>query len=668
MPKSKKTPPAKTSILKHFLKSVWLFPVALFCIVIILTGLKISGTSVGVYHKALYGESQKDPDLLANEPRTIRSDEWLFITQMTVAQENANFPHINQNIGNGRDMSIIIDVPYKEWSAVFKPQNLVFFILPLEYAFAFKWWLLLFLLIVSCYFFVLRIFTHNRLFASIFATAIGLSPFIFWWYQTVTVAPLFYGFFILILGMRIINGEKMPFLRNKRTRWSHGIYALGMAYLLSSFALLLYPPFQIPIVIVVTLFLLGYTLQQRFTFHALTTKVALKRIGVFFVAGIITGGIVGVFLVTRSEAVSSVQNTVYPGARTVESGGLPPVNILSSFLQTQLQREERAKHYSANQSEASNFILVLPFLFLPGLLLIYYEYRKRKTIDWLFIAIHVCALIFLARIFIPGLTLPSKLLLLDSIPHKRLFIGLGFIGIIQMLYLLKKLVIVRYTTTLKIVLAAYSVVCLIVLLYIGYYVKHTYPLFISNWILIGSLAIIFAGIIAGVLFQKKIIAASLLLILSLASVYHIQPLYRGLGFLDDNKVDASIKSLSHHQDTWVVANDIYYENFGLINDRDSISGIQFYPDLRFWKQINAPNSATIYNRYAHIIFNSDPSITQKVRLTQPDVVQVTFKCDPFIIKNIDFVLSTQQIDTSCTELVKEVSYPQMNFYFYRVQP
>ena len=93
--------------------------------------------------------------MIAGSPRGVRSDEWVVNTQMIIAQAANDFKRVNYNIG-GQDMSLISDVPYKEWSIMFKPQNLTFFIMPLEYAFAFKWWLLGFSLIISCYFFYAR--------------------------------------------------------------------------------------------------------------------------------------------------------------------------------------------------------------------------------------------------------------------------------------------------------------------------------------------------------------------------------------------------------------------------------------------------------------------------------------------------------------------------------
>src|SRR3990167_10013222 len=139
MSKNKKLAISKTSIRKFF-GSIWLFPITLTLLLMVLTVFKISGSSLGVYHTLFYGEISKDNNLLINKPQSIRSDEWLVNTQMTLAQKNNDFARINKNIGNGQDLSILVDAPYKEWSVIFKPQNLAFFFIPFDNAFAFKWW------------------------------------------------------------------------------------------------------------------------------------------------------------------------------------------------------------------------------------------------------------------------------------------------------------------------------------------------------------------------------------------------------------------------------------------------------------------------------------------------------------------------------------------------
>jgi len=176
----------------RFRKSMWVFPSMLVVGLLSLTALGISGSSIGIY-PMLDGTADKDPGVVALSPRGVRSDEWLVNTQMVVAQAKNDFKRINDNIGNGQDMSLIVDVPYKEWSAAFKPQNLIFLVLPLANAFAFKWWLLAVLLILACYFFMLELFPGKRLRSAVLSLFAGLTPMVFWWYQSATVLPIHFA-------------------------------------------------------------------------------------------------------------------------------------------------------------------------------------------------------------------------------------------------------------------------------------------------------------------------------------------------------------------------------------------------------------------------------------------------------------------------------------------
>ncbi len=652
----------------HLKRSVWFFPVIVTFFLLSLTALKISGTSIGIYNNFFYGENQKDSNLLYGAPQPIRSDEWLVNTQLTIAQSRDGFNRTNENITNGRDMSLNIDVPYKEWSIAFKPQNLAFLVVPLEFAFAFKWWLLLYLLILSVYFFALRLFPGKRLMASIIGLGFAFSPFVFWWYQSFTLASLFYGFFIMIMGMRILNGEPVKFARRVfSTNVSSLIYSVLLAYLLVCFALVFYPPFQAPVAITVAAFLTGYALHLRFAEKRLTKLRQLVRpVIVFGLACILTGAIGAAFALTRQNALHSITHTVYPGARVVASAGFPVDRMLATFLQPQLQRGGRGSHYYTNQSESSSFILLLPYLFIPGVVLTIYTYRKYRRVDWVFITIQGCVLLFWANMFVPGGQQLYHLLLLDKVPHERLVLGLGFVGIIHMLYLMKGLLAIKVNRhKLTISAAVYTIACLIAMLLVGKYTREHFPVFITSWLLIAGAAVFFCGMIYMTLIRRFMIASCMLLLFSLLSIWHIHPLYRGLGVAANNRVIPAMQAVSKPGDTWVSLDQIYIENFGLMADRDSLTGVQFYPDLDFWRQVEGKKADDIYNRYAHVLFTANPDYPP-LQMAQLDAFIARFDCGSFNQKNVDFAISLQPISNACTQEVSTVSYPAQTFYLYRL--
>ncbi len=96
--------------LSKFIKSKYAYPTLLAIPLIILVILGISGSSIGIYNGYFNGTTTKDQSLIVGAPRSIRSDEWIVTTQLTIAQSKNNFERINKNIGDGTDMSVIGDV------------------------------------------------------------------------------------------------------------------------------------------------------------------------------------------------------------------------------------------------------------------------------------------------------------------------------------------------------------------------------------------------------------------------------------------------------------------------------------------------------------------------------------------------------------------------------
>jgi hypothetical protein len=611
------------------MKSIWLFPGIITLILVVLVSLQISGSSIGIYHQLLYGADVKDSSLLENEPQSVRSDEWLVTTQLTIAQKEAGYPDINPYFNNGRDMSLVTDVPYLDWSQIFKVQNLAFFIMPFGFAFAFKWWILVYLLLISAYFFVLKILPKKTGLAMGAALLVGCSPFVFWWYQTITIAPLFYGFLILILGMNIIDDKKVKVFKKEAPHYAVNITRiLAMAYLLISFGLVLYPPFQIPVAIVVSAFLLGY-LINKFLAGGKKIKSIKLPLTILVASALLTGAIIGIFIATRHDAFSTINSTAYPGKRVVVSGGFSVTRSLTTYLQPLLQNTKLDPFYLQNKSEASNFILLPFFFILPVIGLIVWLIVKKRRIEWVLILLVTAALLFCAHLFL-GFTTPlTKVDFLYLVPKERLIIGLGFVSIPLVFYAIRisreeKIVLSR---KLLIVMSIYTLGYLAVSIIAGYKTMQQYPEFITNHRTIIILASIVSIGMFLILINKAKWGLLILCAFSIYAVHAVQPLYSGVGQFSDNQIIQTIKSLSNKNQVWA-SNSLLFENFPQIADRQSVTGLSFYPNNAFWKTYEPGASSTIYNRYAHvdINFTSNP-----IQLVQADTFTVSATCDQKII-------------------------------------
>lgn len=636
---------------------VYVYPFLLVIVLISLTAFRISGTSIGIYHSYLYGEGNRDSNLLYGTPQPIRSDEWLVATQLTIAQKSNDYKTINDNYSEPKDLGVITDVPNLDWSTVFEPQNVAFLVVPLEYAFAFKWWLMLVALAVSSYFFFLKI-TSNKVAVSILASMIiTFSPFVFWWYQASTILTLAYGFLIALLAMSIIDQRTwMPPKIKFGTVTTNILKASVLSYLLISFVIILYPPFQIPVVLVTGAFIAGYLLNKRDKNWRAITSTFVGTI-------LLTGALLAAFIATHSQVVHTVTNTAYPGKREVSPGGYDIKHLFSTYLQPQLQREGRGPNYIQNQSESANFIVLPLFIIVPSIILAGWLIIKKRRVDWILISLTLCTVLFFVHLFAPLPIIIIKPFLLHMVPHSRLLMGLGLVGVILTVYTAHLVSRETKNNRKQLVLAAiYSTTYLALVVVAGLLVANEYPNFVSSKKFILALALITTTGFFFLLIGRLRLGLGILALFSIGSVIFIHPLYVGLGPIYQSSVSNKIDSLSTPRDTWAVANDIYLENLPQMSDRTAITGVNPYPSTKFWGQYTKDEQ--IYNRYAHIFLTGE--VKDALVLVQPDLFAVSSSCGNKIMHDIDYIVSSSSLESPCLMLVDTVKYPSRTIYFYGV--
>lgn len=646
-----------------FSRSVWFFPFLITLVFVSLVVLKINGSSVGIYHYALYGNTIEDKDLIYGSPKTVRSDEWLTWTQHTVAQDEANYPTFDTRRGNDSDVTKNAEIPVSNWVNVFRPHNWSFFLLPFEHAFAFKWWSSAYILVLSCYFFLLRILSNKKLLAILLSLSFALSPFVLWWYQSMLLLSLAYGFLIMIVGVRIISQEKLPKVKSPLLTYS--IYTLTLTYLGVSFALLLYPPYAIPVILGAATFLFGYLLNLRFD-KKVPVGQLLKRLFPFTIAAVVTLVILLAYAGSHRDMITRTSNTIYPGNRQTTSGDLPLSALFDGFLMPVLQDNIRAENYRTNQSEASNFILLLPFLLIPSFIIQVIYFRRYRKIDWALLGVQLLGLLFIVRAVVPVDSILYKALLLNLVPNARLKAGLGFAGLIQLALIIKTIPGLELSKRIKYAGSTIGgVVCFVILLYFGLRVMDQYPDFLDTYALMLGLAFSFSAIVVTFLAGTFRLAASFLLLFTIASSFRIVPLYHGLDFLRGSEVVKSIKKNSGPEDRWITTDDLYFSNLPLAANRKLVSGSQEYPDLELWKQLDEKYE-NIYNRQARAVFITTNPAMDKMELSQANFFKVKFECSEFVLGNVDYVLGVFPINQPCLKQIDAVSYPRKSFYIYKV--
>ncbi|HMR72416.1 MAG TPA: hypothetical protein PKD68_00200 [Candidatus Saccharibacteria bacterium] len=527
------------AVFKKLVSSVWFFPPILLMIFFTLVTLGINGSSIGIYNEVLNKTSTGDSSLLLGKPRAIRSDEWIVITQMVISQKEEGYPATNMNIANGQDMNVALDVPPKDWSQLFRPQNHAFFVLPFDNAFAYRWWFFAVVLMLAVYFFTLTLLPGRRLIASLLALSVYFSGFVQWWYQSTTLGTLTYAILIAFLIIKLFEATSV----RKRV-----FLSLALIYAFACFAIILYPPFQIPCALVVASFVIGYA------FHIYRPKQlwrVLKSLSPYIVSIVVaTIAIIGLYIYQNQGAIDALRNTSYPGKRIVESGGYSPTHLLSGSVATQFLDYSTAQFYTAepNQSEASTFIFLSFFLAPPLLYMMLKKIdseeklRKNTLSDFapgLLAGLAVPLTLLLAWLFLPGLALIGKVTLLNMVPVNRLIIGLGLLNLFAVIVFIviysKKQHTLSRTTALVFSLIAFSVCA-----FVNLQIVSQSPGFINI-----GLALLFALPVPAatylILRKKFSYGLAILAVFSVIGTALVNPLYLGMGKSVDNPVIAAVR-------------------------------------------------------------------------------------------------------------------------------
>jgi general stress protein CsbA len=281
--------------------------------------------------------------------------------------------------------------------------------------------------------------------------------------------------------------------------------------------------------------------------------------------------------------------------------------------------------------------------------------------------VQLCAMLFMFDLFVPGLHLLYKVTLLSQVQHGRMYIGLGFLGVIQLLLILQSLQKLKLKQRrLDLLAAVYAFACLIILIWAGLFTREHYPKFVHSLVLIGAAALFFDIILFCFLSRRLRLGVVLLLILTFASVFHVHPLYRGLGPIYNGDLSKTIDRVSKPGDAWVNLDNLIYENVAIASGRDSLSGVKPYPSLSFWRQVEGPRGDRVYNRYAHVLFSSDPTLKENLHLIGPDSFEVKFACTPFIEKHVQYAMAVHSLNYPCVSEVAEIHYPTTTFYLYKI--
>ncbi|WP_049870477.1 DUF7657 domain-containing protein [Pseudomonas cremoricolorata] len=545
----------------------------------------------------------------------IRSDEWLVLTPLAIAQYNhqpAN-PVINTHHGeDGQNMLIVgmTGVPVAHVSQLAKPATWGFYLFDLKRALAWDWNLPLFGCLLALWA-VFCVLLPGRWRGNFIASLIfSLSPYVVGW----SLWPAYATLFPCLVFLAFVGLLTSRALLAKATN----SVVLGVAF--AGFVFILYPPWQVSLGYVFVAVTIGVAIRDQ-----LYKKLDLITLGFLFVSLTLGGIIVGLWWMDAKPAIEAMENTVYPGQRTTVLGGnLSLPFILRGF--TNIQTLQQLSSPVSNQSEIASFYYVLLPLLTAFLIAV-----RRRVLG----AVEISLAVFIAftltfmTVGIPEFL--AKYSMWGRVPANRADLGLGLSTLILAVMLVSRIAPKHLSNLGKL---GATLTC-VVWAYVIYRSMHQ----LDESIISG----LSSGVVLGVLMTTGAIGYSLIagnrkdflvlsLALAVATTATMNPLSIAPKSISNTIADASGIPISS-SDKIITLNNMLPSMFLLASGARLHNGIYYYPQQSLWAALDPKHEKTdVYNRYQHLFFTSTNELGEEpfeITTPQSDIVRVNITARRF---------------------------------------
>ena len=377
----------------------------------------LHGSSLDEYATRQHFWSDVRAAPLAGEPRAIRSDEWATETPAFLNQafRREPYPAKTSTVG-GQEAALLCNLPCRDFTQVFRPQFWAFHVLPAAAAFPVYWQWKGFLLLTGVFSLLLLLTRGHSGLSALGAGWFFLSAHVQWGYSWPSLLPEMIGCFgwTICLTLYLCVGRN-PYLLS--------LAAAGCAVSALNFALCLYPPHQIPLVLfgLLVTAVWGWTHRASIFRRDGAGRRLLALGGCWCVVLLV---LAGCYLEIRDGILAAAQ-TVYPGRRVITGGGMPVERYLSHFLDF-WKTENRFPAAQGNVCEATGFLWLLPVTLVA---------RRQRRSPGMGGDEAMLAACWLAAALIAAWTLftiqpeVGRWLLLDHVPVARCLPALGLINV-----------------------------------------------------------------------------------------------------------------------------------------------------------------------------------------------------------------------------------------------
>jgi hypothetical protein len=556
-------------------------------IVLLAVAFHISGSSIGMWAEYLPGA--KDTGLLLGTSRSIRADEWAVSTVESFAQTySKSFGYYGSILrGTVTDMVLSSNAPILGPIAVTRLFSMGYAVFGIDGGLAFFWTARLVALFLVNLEFFMMITDKNKKYALTGTLLVTFSAAVQWWYHSsALLESMVYGeLAVLLFG---------AYFRETRY-WKRWLYALCLGLLGFSFAMALYPAWQVPFVYVYAV-LIVWTVIKNWSRGCF----GLKDAGPVCLALLILGGGMLYFLRNSAEGMALVGQTVYPGARFENGGGI----LLGLFQYANSVFYPFTSHgIVGNVCEQSTMFDLFPLgiLLSAGVLAAGRNKggKRGDKKDGLLIALLLLDLFFGLWCVLGFPDFLAKITFLSNCQPSRVLVIFGYVNII----LLMRAMALWKGDGLKPVTAVAGAGAFAVLA--GLAANFAQSEYVTKYMLAAEAVLLFV-LVYSFLRKKGGLMLSAVLVTVFFTGIAVNPVRRGTDVLYKNPLVEGIARINEEEEgLWLVEGLPYpMTNLPLAVAAPTVNSTNYYPDLKRWGQFDPDGTQEYYyNRFAHIEVN-----------------------------------------------------------------
>ena len=299
------------------------------------------------------------------------------------------------------------------------------------------------------------------------------------------------------------------------------------------------------------------------------------------------------------------RNTVYPGQRISESGGVPLAKLASGFFEAIRLGETHLPLPPTNASEASSFVMLAPL----ALLVVPWRALLRRD-SALLVGLGSFCLVAVAWI---SFEIPATLeRIMQSagwslVTPKRTVVALGVGSVLACVMLFARTQEGRHPVRSSFVRRMSVVAVCLGVVVLGWGLRQLDPVFFT-WTVIAIGTVASGLLAAGMAFGRIALMAAGIAIYALTTMA-VNPLVSGIAALSEKPVlRAAVRVGGNPSDRWAVIGDTNFAQGLKAHGLSVFAGSQFLPDMQSISILD-PTGAyeKVWNRYSTIEVRSDPA-------------------------------------------------------------